>query len=174
MIEPASREELHERQISDRYLTWGWGDDENTVFAPGPALINTGIYSGTKTKQRLATQLLIVLDSTYRYPSMRRGMNGSRMSYLQSVGALIKNLDPITQNVALVRPYRGQEQFDDSHLPYFEQNFPEIKIDQQIIIYICRKNSIICSGIYGFIKNEGFINANITRIISDKKSVSKF
>ena len=129
MIEPASREELHERQISDRYLTWGWGDDENTVFAPGPALINTGINSGTKTKQRLATQLLIVLDSTYRYPSMRRGMNGSRMSYLQSVGALIKNLDPITQNVALVRPYRGQEQFDDSHLPYFEQNFPEIKID---------------------------------------------
>lgn len=129
MIEPASREELHERQISDRYLTWGWGDGENAVFAPGPALINTGIGSSTETNQRLATKLLIVLDSTYRYPSMRRGMNGSRMSYLQSIGALIKNLDPLTQKAALVRPYRGHEQFDDSHLPYFEQNFPEIQID---------------------------------------------
>ena len=129
MIEPASREELHERQISDRYLTWGWGDGENTVFAPGPALINTGIRSVTKTKQKLSKKLLIVLDSTYRYPSMRRGMNGSRMSYLQSIGALLADLDPMPKKVALVRPYRGQEQFDDSHLPYFEQNFPEITID---------------------------------------------
>ena len=129
MIEPASREELHERQISDRYLTWGWGDGENKVFAPGPALINTGIRSVTKTKQKLSKKLLIVLDSTYRYPSMRRGMNGSRMSYLQSIGALLADLDPMPKKVALVRPYRGQEQFDDSHLPYFEQNFPEITID---------------------------------------------
>ena len=129
MIEPASREELHERQISDRYLTWGWGDGENTVFAPGPALINTGIRSVTKTKQKLSKKLLIVLDSTYRYPSMRRGMNGSRMSYLQSIGALLADLDPMPKKVALVRPYRGQEQFDDSHLPYFEQNFQEIAID---------------------------------------------
>ena len=60
---------------------------------------------------------------------MRRGMNGSRMSYLQSIGALLADLDPMPKKVALVRPYRGQEQFDDSHLPYFEQNFPEIKID---------------------------------------------
>ena len=129
MIEPASREELHERLISDRYLTWGWGVDEDAVFAPGPALVNTGIRSVTKTKQKLSKKLLIVLDSTYRYPSMRRGMNGSRISYLQSVGALIKNLDPMPKKVALVRPYRGQEQFDDSHLPYFEQNFQEIAID---------------------------------------------
>ena len=129
MIEPASREELHERQISDRYLTWGWGDGENKVFAPGPALINTGIRSVTKTNQKLSKKLLIVLDSTYRYPSMRRGMNGSRMSYLQSIGALLADLDPMPKKVALVRPYRGQEQFDDSHLPYFEQNFPEITID---------------------------------------------
>ena len=129
MIEPASREELHERLISDRYLTWGWGVDEDAVFAPGPALINTGIKSGTKTNQRLAAKLLIVLDSTYRYPSMRRGMNGSRMSYLQSIGALLADLDPIPKKGALIRPYRGHEQFDDSHLPYFEQNFPEIEID---------------------------------------------
>ena len=129
MIEPASREELHERQISDRYLTWGWGDGENKVFAPGPALINTGIRSVTKTNQKLSKKLLIVLDSTYRYPSMRRGMNGSRMSYLQSIGALLADLDPMPKKVALVRPYRGQEQFDDSHLPYFEQNFQEIAID---------------------------------------------
>ena len=129
MIEPASREELHERQISDRYLTWGWGDGENTVFAPGPALINTGIRSVTKTKQKLSKKLLIVLDSTYRYPSMRRGMNGSRMSYLQSIGALLADLDPIPKKGVLIRPYRGHEQFDDSHLPYFEQNFPEIEIN---------------------------------------------
>ncbi len=129
MIEPASREELHERQISDRYLTWGWGVGENMVFSPGPALINTGIRSGTKTNQQLAKKLLIVLDSTYRYPSMRRGINGSRMSYLQAVSALLTNLDPVSQKAALIRPYLGHEQFDDSHLPYFEENFPEIEID---------------------------------------------
>jgi len=127
MIEPASREELHERQISDRYLTWGWGDDENSVFAPGPALVNTGIRSNIK--KRNTTKLLVVLDSTYRYPSMRRGMNGNRISYLQSIGALIKNLDSMPKKGALIRPYRGHEQFDGSHLPYFEQNFPEIDIN---------------------------------------------
>lgn len=129
MIEPASREELHERQISDRYLTWGWGAGENSIFAPGPALINTGIRSANKTRQRAATKLLIVLDSTYRYPSMRRGMNGSRMSYLQSIGALLADLDPMPKKGALIRPYRGHEKFDDSHLPYLEQNFPAIEID---------------------------------------------
>ena len=129
IIEPASREELHERQISDRYLTWGWGVDEDAVFAPGPALVNTGMRSVTKTNQKLSKKLLVVLDCTYRYPSMRRGMNGSRMSYLQSIGALLADLDPMPKKGALIRPYRGHEQFDDSHLLYFEQNFPEIEID---------------------------------------------
>lgn len=127
MIEPASREEMHELQISDRYLTWGWGVDEDAVITPGPALINTGVRSNNK--KRNTTKLLVVLDSTYRYPSMQRGMNGSRMSYLQSIGALLADLDPIPKKSAHIRPYRGHEQFDDSHLPYFEQNFPEIEID---------------------------------------------
>ena len=60
---------------------------------------------------------------------MRRGINGSRMSYLQAVSALLTNLDPVSQKAALIRPYLGHEQFDDSHLPYFEENFPEIEID---------------------------------------------
>lgn len=102
-----------ERELADRYITWGSPTFTSTNTVAGPTLVNIG--SHIRSRGAMASEsLLIVADSTYRYPSVPRGMNGDRFTYAALLNDLIRQLDPKIIKRIILRPYRGAEIWDDS------------------------------------------------------------
>lgn len=101
-----------ERNLADRYITWGSPTFEAANTSPGPTLVNIG-SGGRRRGSTTSESLLIVADSTYRYPSVPRGMNGDRFAYVSLLNDLIRRLDPGVVERIIVRPYRGGEIWDD-------------------------------------------------------------
>ena len=102
-----------ERNLADQYITWGTPTFKAANATPGPTLVNIG--SGSRKRGSKSSEtLLIVADSTYRYPSVPRGMNGDRFAYVSLLNDLIRQLDPGVIKRIVVRPYRGGEIWDDS------------------------------------------------------------
>lgn len=101
-----------ERELADRYITWGSPTFNSPTVVPGPTLVNIGSRKRQQTSTTSET-LLIVADSTYRYPSVPRGMNGSRFAYVDLLNDLIRKLNPSAIKRIVLRPYRGSEIWDD-------------------------------------------------------------
>lgn len=101
-----------EREMADRYITWGSPTFASPNTVQGPTLVNVG--SPRKKRRFDASEtLLIVADSTYRYPSVPRGMNANRFAYAQVLNELIRQLDPDVVSSIIIRPYRGATIWDD-------------------------------------------------------------
>lgn len=117
-----------EIELADRYIAWGNRSHLSPKVRSGPTLVNVGKTTLERPKKSDSGTLLIVLDASYRYPSIPRGMNGSRFDYAKVIADLIDQLDSSVVRRILLRPYRGAELWDDSIVDLLPVD-PRIEID---------------------------------------------
>jgi putative transferase (TIGR04331 family) len=117
-----------EINLADRYIAWGNRSFVSPKVSSGPTLVNIGVKRLTRPMDSNDGPLLIVLDASYRYPSIPRGMNGSRFRYAELVNDLISKLDTETINRIVLRPYRGSEIWDDPLIELVTSD-PRVEID---------------------------------------------
>lgn len=117
-----------ERVQSDRYITWGRPGFDSTIAVAGPTLVNIGVKR-TRKRKFSSGPLLVVLDSSYRYPSVPRGMNGDRFAYAELLNLFLAGLDPEVIDEVVIRPYPGGESFDDPITPLIHHNNLRVTID---------------------------------------------
>lgn len=124
-----SQEFRHEMQIADSYLSWGWSSSANKSVVPSFALINASSNDHRTTHSSLRSSLLLVVDSTYRYPSPNRGVNGPLVQYLDNCFALTEHLSPEVRDKTCVRLYHEHEYFDNDQGPIWSNRFPNLNIN---------------------------------------------
>jgi len=120
----ASHAELHEEQVADIHLTWGWGTLANQV--KGPCLKMIGIRKGKSPQNG---NLLIVCDQMWKHPrSLFYDINESS-GYLEYVKDCISNLtDPIRDQI-LVRLNHAHAITGSSQSEWWSLHAPEIPVD---------------------------------------------
>jgi putative transferase (TIGR04331 family) len=116
-----------ERCLADCYVTWGRPTFKSAKAIPGPVLVNVGVTAQKKRKS-VQNTILLILDSSYRYPSVPRGMNGDRFAYAKLINSLVANLNTTSVRQILIRPYRGSEIWDDSLVDLLDDD-PRISVD---------------------------------------------
>ena len=117
-----------EIELSNRYIAWGNRSYISPKVQQGPTLVNVGRKRIKRSHRSSPRSLLIVLDASYRYPSIPRGMNGSRFDYAAHITDLINRLDQEVVSKIVLRPYRGAEIWDDSILDLLPKS-PWVEID---------------------------------------------
>ena len=123
-----SQEFRHEMQIADSYLSWGWPSSTNSSVVPSFALINANNGDRRTTPSPLRSTLLFVVDSTYRYPSPNRGINGPLVQYLNNCFAVTEQLSPVVRDNTCVRLYHEHEYFDNNQKPFWNGKFPILNV----------------------------------------------
>ena len=123
-----SQEFRHEMQIADSYLSWGWPSSTNSSVVPSFALINANSGGRRTTPSSLRSTLLFVVDSTYRYPSPNRGINGPLVQYLNNCFAVTEQLSPVVRDNTCVRLYHEHEYFDNNQKPFWNCRFPNLNV----------------------------------------------
>ena len=123
-----SQEFRHEMQIADSYLSWGWTSSTNSSVVPSFALINANSGDCRTTPSSLRSTLLFVVDSTYRYPSPNRGINGPLVQYLDNCFMVTEQLSPVVRDNTCVRLYHEHEYFDNNQKPFWNSRFPNLNV----------------------------------------------
>ena len=123
-----SQEFRHEMQIADSYLSWGWPSSTNSSVVPSFALINANNGDHRNAPSSLRSTLLFVVDSTYRYPSPNRGINGPLVQYLNNCFAVTEQLSPVVRDNTCVRLYHEHEYFDNNQKPFWNSRFPILNV----------------------------------------------
>ena len=123
-----SQEFRHEMQIADSYLSWGWPSSTNSSVVPSFALINANNGDRRNAPSSLRSTLLFVVDSTYRYPSPNRGINGPLVQYLNNCFAVTEQLSPVVRDNTCVRLYHEHEYFDNNQKPFWNSRFPILNV----------------------------------------------
>ena len=119
-----SHAELHEEQVADVHLTWGWGMLKNQI--KGPCLKTIGLNNrNTPRGQRL----LFVGDHMWTHPRSLFCDISETDGYLEYVSRCINALpDGIRRDVQL-RIHPGHANFGLSQLEWWQQNSPETVLD---------------------------------------------
>ena len=116
--------ELHEDDISDFYLTWGW--KETAKQLPGPCLKTIGKrYRGPGQ----SNQLLIVCDHLWKYPRSLFQDITEQVGYLEYVGGCVTGLPANIQTDVLIRLNHAHDETGSSQLEWWRENVPTIAID---------------------------------------------
>ena len=123
-----SQEFRHEMQIANSYLSWGWTSSTNSSVVPSFALINANSGDRRTTPSSLRSTLLFVVDSTYRYPSPNRGINGPLVQYLDNCFMVTEQLSPVVRDNTCVRLYHEHEYFDNNQKPFWNSRFPILNV----------------------------------------------
>lgn len=119
-----SHAELHEQEIADVHLTWGWGTLSNQV--KGPCLKMVGIRKG---KWPANGNLLIVCDQMWKHPRSLFYDVTEDSGYLEYVKDSISNLiDPIRDQI-LVRLNHAHAISGTSQKEWWSLHAPEIAVD---------------------------------------------
>lgn len=122
--EVRSRNEEHELDVADNYVTWGWRDAQfsNIVTAPSQ------IARHSQQRRRRADQLLVVMDTTFRYSRYSWETRAERNLYLESSAMMVSGLPQSIRENTMVRLHHDHDRYDDGHLPFFEK-IPNIRLD---------------------------------------------
>lgn len=122
--EVRSRNEEHELDVADNYVTWGWRDARfsNIVTAPSQLAKNRQV------RRRRADQLLVVMDTTFRYSRYSWESRAERNLYLETSATMVAELPPYIRENTMVRLHHDHDRYDDGHLPFFEK-IPGIGLD---------------------------------------------
>jgi putative transferase (TIGR04331 family) len=123
-----SQEFRHEMQIANSYLSWGWTSSTKSSVVPSLALINANNGDRRNAPSSLRSTLLFVVDSTYRYPSPNRGINGPLVQYLNNCFAVTEQLSPVVRDNTCVRLYHEHEYFDNNQKPFWNSRFPILNV----------------------------------------------
>jgi putative transferase (TIGR04331 family) len=124
-----SQEFIHEMNIADTYLSWGWSSAAYPSVLPSFALINVDCDDIRTTPSNLQSVLLLVTDSTYRYPSPNRGVNSPQGVYLEGCFKFSKVLLDAIREKVCIRLYHEHEFFDQDQMSSWHRQFPNLRID---------------------------------------------
>jgi len=119
-----SHAELHEQQVADIHLTWGWGTLANQV--KGPCLKMVGIR---RTKSQPNGNLLIVCDQMWKHPRSLFYDVTENSGYLEYVKDCISNLTDPIRDQTLVRLNHAHAISGSSQSEWWSLHAPEIAVD---------------------------------------------
>ena len=122
-----SHSELHEQDVADVHLTWGWGTLANQV--KGPCLKTVGTR---KRKSFSSGNLLVVCDQVFKHPgSLFYGIPESA-GYLEFVSDCVLSLSEQVQAQVVVRLNHAHAATGDSQSEWWSKNAPDIAVDEGI------------------------------------------
>lgn len=116
--------ELHEENISDCYLTWGWKTSEKQL--PGPCLTTVGRKYRPPAK---AKHLLIVCDHIWKYPRSLFYDISEHEGYLEYVAQCVAGLPTAIRKDVLIRLNHAHAETGPSQIEWWQQHDPTIKVD---------------------------------------------
>ena len=119
-----SHAELHEEQVADIHLTWGWGTFANQV--KGPCLKMVGIR---ERESPPSGNLLIVCDQMWKHPRSLFYDVTENSGYLEYVKDCISNLTDLIRDQTLVRLNHAHAISGSSQSEWWSLQAPEIAVD---------------------------------------------
>jgi len=130
-----SHSELHEQDVADVYLTWGWGTFTNQV--KGPCLKMVGM---SERKSFSSGNLLVVCDQMFKHPrSLFYGIT-ENSGYLEFVSDCVLNLSEQLRAQVVVRLNHAHATSGDSQSDWWSINSPEITVDEGITDFRSLRN----------------------------------
>lgn len=122
--EVRSRNEEHELDIADKYLTWGWRD----VDRPNIEIARCQLATKPRKFCNSVGGLLLVMDTTFRYSRYSWETRAERDLYLESSSSLLSRLPQFIREKTVVRLHHDHDRYDDGHESFFD-GIPDIKMD---------------------------------------------
>ncbi|MFM8867468.1 MAG: hypothetical protein ACKOFZ_04210, partial [Ilumatobacteraceae bacterium] len=122
--EVRSRNEEHELDIADKYVTWGWRDAES----PNIETTRSQLATNSRKSCNSVGGLLFVMDTTFRYSRYSWETRAERDLYLESSSSLVSHLPQFIREKTVVRLHHDHDRYDDGHQSYFG-GIPDIKMD---------------------------------------------
>ena len=117
--------ELHEQDIADVHLTWGWGTYANQV--KGPCLKMVGMI---ERKSFSSGNLLVVCDLMFKHPrSLFYGIT-ENSGYLEFVSECILKLSENVRSQVVVRLNHSHATSGNSQSDWWSINAPDIEVDE--------------------------------------------
>jgi putative transferase (TIGR04331 family) len=154
--------ELHEADVSDAYLTWGWKYSEKQL--PGPCLTTVGRKYCPSAK---AKHLLIVCDHIWKYPRSLFYDISEHEGYLEYVSQCVTSLPKAISNDVLVRLNHAHADTGSSQIEYWQQHAPAVKVDPGLsnMRKLIRKSRLVATTYNGTTFLET-LNLNIPTLIT--------
>ena len=121
-----STAERHEKQIADRYLTWGWSSKGKSVAGPATILVGTKNISRKTPKH-----LLVVTDQLFTMPRSLFSDIGESSRYLENIKTLISELSSAKPTVLVRMPLTHAES-GRSQVEWFNEHLPRTALDTGI------------------------------------------
>ena len=118
-----SHAERHEKQIADRYLTWGWCSAGNSIA--GPATIVVG---AKQIKRKTPKHLLFVTDQLFTTPRSLFTDIGESSSYLANIKLLVDETTTARSSVLMRIPLAHADS-GYSQTDWFNEHLPQTAVD---------------------------------------------
>jgi putative transferase (TIGR04331 family) len=115
--------ERHEKQIADRYLTWGWSSIDNSIA--GPATI---IVGARPIKRNAPKHLLLVTDQLFTTPRSLFSDIGESSTYLPNIKLLVDETTTAKSSV-LIRIPLAHADSGHSQVDWFNKHLPQTAVD---------------------------------------------
>lgn len=106
-----------EIELADTYLAWGKFATQIPRGVSAPILVNVGTPETHNINHPNHSDITIVLDSPYRYPSMPRGMSADRYDYAQSINLILREIGANEGLRIRLRLHRATNEVGDPLLP---------------------------------------------------------
>ncbi len=118
--------EAHETKIADKWLSWGWSDENRKNITP---IANLKII-GSQVGYNPEGSVVIMESGTHRYPSLTlpAPIAGQWLDYLNDQQAFLMELPNVLQKQAVLRLKRGSGDWIGGE-GYWREVMPEIVVD---------------------------------------------
>lgn len=154
--------ELHEEDVSDAYLTWGWKNSKKQKR--GLCLTTVGRKYRPAAK---AKNLLIVCDQIWKYPRSLFSDISERAGYLEYVTQCVTGLPNVIRKDILIRLNHAHAESGSSQIEWWKTQAPRIKVDDGLskMRNLIRNSRVVVSTSNGATFLET-LNLNIPTIIT--------
>lgn len=119
-----SDSEIHEEQVADIHLTWGWKYSKKQL--PGPCLKTVGRSYRPPSH---AKHLLIVLDHMWKQPRSLFHEISECDGYLEYVARCVSSLPPSIKEDVLIRLHHAHGETGSSQVDWWHKHDPQIQVD---------------------------------------------
>ncbi len=154
--------EIHEEQVSDTHLTWGWKYTEKQL--PGPCLKTVGRSYRPTSK---AKHLLIVSDQMWKHPRSLFHEISENVGYLDYLIGCINGLSTKIREDIIIRLHHAHDETGSSQFEWWQIHAPQIPVDdgRSRLKNLIRKSRVVVSTSNGATYLET-LNLNIPTLIT--------
>ena len=134
--------EIHEEQVSDMHLTWGWKNSKKQL--PGPCLKTIGKRYRPSAQ---AKHLLIVCDHMWKHPRSLFHEISENVGYLEYVARCVTGLPTGIRENIVIRLHHAHAETGSSQSEWWQTRDPTIKVDGGIsnIQKLIRESRLVVS-----------------------------